>query len=438
MTKQEFVDQVASKSGLNRRDAAKAVDAFLESVTETLKRRDSVSFTGFGKFTTSERAAREGVNPRNPEPEGAHSRRDRSALLGGQQPQAGAEVLDGPSWRFARVPSGGTSGPPAGPRPRTTFRQYSASGWLTRHRACSRDRPVRRPGRRGGRPQAIPAAGRPRPACRPAAGRAARGRRRDGRTGGGRGRAVLLRDRRRGRAVRRRREGADRVLRGARRRRASRSSSASAPTRARPACSWSPTRSAATSRSTARAYATAFLEPRADGEPLADALTVNPYLGRDSLEPFLAACRRDGGGLFCLVKTSNAGGADVQDLALSDGRPLWHQVASPRGRAGRGHRRRARPLERRRRRRRHAPAGDRRGAAAAAAGDPAAARRRRAGRDRGRCRARVHERAGERARRRVALDHLRRAPERRRLAGRRRRPRRRGSGPRSGPPPAGR
>ena len=66
MTKQEFVDQVANKSGLNRRDAAKAVDAFLESVTETLKRRDSVSFTGFGKFTTQARAARQGVNPRNP------------------------------------------------------------------------------------------------------------------------------------------------------------------------------------------------------------------------------------------------------------------------------------------------------------------------------------------------------------------------------------
>ena len=69
--------------------------------------------------------------------------------------------------------------------------------------------------------------------------------------------------------------------------------------------------------------------PRAapSGEPLADALTVNPYLGRDSLEPFIAACRRGGGGLFCLVKTSNAGGADVQDLVLSDGHPLWHQVA---------------------------------------------------------------------------------------------------------------
>ncbi len=79
--------------------------------------------------------------------------------------------------------------------------------------------------------------------------------------------------------------------------------------------------------STARAYADAYLEPSETRGALADALTVNPYLGRDSLEPFVAACRRGGGGLFCLVKTSNAGSADVQDLALSDGRPVWHQVA---------------------------------------------------------------------------------------------------------------
>jgi orotidine-5'-phosphate decarboxylase len=79
--------------------------------------------------------------------------------------------------------------------------------------------------------------------------------------------------------------------------------------------------------STARAYADAYLEPGVHGDPIADALTVNTYLGRDSLEPFVAACRRGGGGLFCLVKTSNAGGVDVQDLALSDGRPLWKQVA---------------------------------------------------------------------------------------------------------------
>ncbi len=80
--------------------------------------------------------------------------------------------------------------------------------------------------------------------------------------------------------------------------------------------------------STARAYAEAYVERRDDDSPLADALTVNPYLGRDSLEPFLAACRRSGSGLFCLVKTSNSGSADLQDVALSDGRPLWHLVAT--------------------------------------------------------------------------------------------------------------
>lgn len=79
--------------------------------------------------------------------------------------------------------------------------------------------------------------------------------------------------------------------------------------------------------STARAYAGAYLEPVNGTEPLADALTVNPYLGRDSLDPYLAACRREGAGVFCVVKTSNAGGAEVQDLALSDGRRVWHQVA---------------------------------------------------------------------------------------------------------------
>ncbi len=79
--------------------------------------------------------------------------------------------------------------------------------------------------------------------------------------------------------------------------------------------------------STARAYAAAYLEPREDLGPLADAMTVNPYLGRDSLEPLLAACRREGAGIFCLVKTSNEGVADIQDLVLSDGRPLWQHVA---------------------------------------------------------------------------------------------------------------
>lgn len=66
MTKQDFVGKVAQKSGLSQRDAAKAVDAFLDSITDTLRGGDSVTFTGFGKFSTSYRKAREGVNPRNP------------------------------------------------------------------------------------------------------------------------------------------------------------------------------------------------------------------------------------------------------------------------------------------------------------------------------------------------------------------------------------
>src|SRR2546422_4897307 len=79
--------------------------------------------------------------------------------------------------------------------------------------------------------------------------------------------------------------------------------------------------------STARAYAAAFLQTRVAGPPLADAVTVNPYLGRDALDPFLAACRSEGAGIFCLVKTSNPGGADVQDVTLADGRRLWEHVA---------------------------------------------------------------------------------------------------------------
>lgn len=79
--------------------------------------------------------------------------------------------------------------------------------------------------------------------------------------------------------------------------------------------------------STSRAYAEAYVEPRGDAPALADAITASPYLGLDSVEPFLAACRRHDAGVFFLVRTSNAGAADVQDLALSDGRPLWHHVA---------------------------------------------------------------------------------------------------------------
>ena len=66
MTKQEFVAEVARRSQLSNRDAQKAVEAFLETITDTLRSGGDVTFTGFGKFQTQERKGRTGVNPRNP------------------------------------------------------------------------------------------------------------------------------------------------------------------------------------------------------------------------------------------------------------------------------------------------------------------------------------------------------------------------------------
>ena len=76
--------------------------------------------------------------------------------------------------------------------------------------------------------------------------------------------------------------------------------------------------------STADAYAAAYFGP--DAPWPADALTVSPYLGDDSLSPFVDAAREHGGGLFILVKTSNPGGGQFQDLSC-DGRPLYRHVA---------------------------------------------------------------------------------------------------------------
>ena len=90
MTKQDFVDAVADRAGLanalsqalteaelatvelraqqqSLNEAATAVDAMLDTITAALKDGDSVTFTGFGKFSTSARAARMGVNPRTGE-----------------------------------------------------------------------------------------------------------------------------------------------------------------------------------------------------------------------------------------------------------------------------------------------------------------------------------------------------------------------------------
>ena len=66
MTKSEFVDQVAQDASLSKKEAEQAVDTVLSAIQTTLSRGGEVAFTGFGKFTTQHRAARQGVNPRNP------------------------------------------------------------------------------------------------------------------------------------------------------------------------------------------------------------------------------------------------------------------------------------------------------------------------------------------------------------------------------------
>lgn len=76
---------------------------------------------------------------------------------------------------------------------------------------------------------------------------------------------------------------------------------------------------------TAAAYADGLLG-RQESAWGADALTVSPYLGHDSLEPFIATARARGAGIFVLVKTSNPGGGMFQDL-VADGLPLYRHVA---------------------------------------------------------------------------------------------------------------
>jgi orotidine-5'-phosphate decarboxylase len=85
--------------------------------------------------------------------------------------------------------------------------------------------------------------------------------------------------------------------------------------------------------STAEAYADEFLgmtEVFGAMRPVydVDCLTVSPFLGRDSLAPFIDACHLYGKGIFVLVKTSNPGSADIQDeLLLETGRPCYEKLA---------------------------------------------------------------------------------------------------------------
>lgn len=77
--------------------------------------------------------------------------------------------------------------------------------------------------------------------------------------------------------------------------------------------------------STAEAYARAYLT---DGAFSVDALTINPFLGLDTLEPFIASASTGKRGLFVLVRTSNPGSADLQELRLATGEALYQQLGS--------------------------------------------------------------------------------------------------------------
>ena len=67
MNKAELVRKMAEKSGLTKKEAEQALNAFMKSVEEALVEGDKVQLVGFGTFEVSERAAREGRNPRSGE-----------------------------------------------------------------------------------------------------------------------------------------------------------------------------------------------------------------------------------------------------------------------------------------------------------------------------------------------------------------------------------
>ncbi|MEM9810168.1 MAG: HU family DNA-binding protein [Pseudomonadota bacterium] len=67
MNKNEFIDEVASKSDMSKAQAGKAVDAVFDTITEALQNGDDVRLVGFGTFSAAKREAREGRNPRTGE-----------------------------------------------------------------------------------------------------------------------------------------------------------------------------------------------------------------------------------------------------------------------------------------------------------------------------------------------------------------------------------
>ena len=279
-----------------------------------------MAFTGFGKFQTQQRAARTGVNPAQPHREGPHPGGARAEVLGRQPAQVRRQA-----GLSSRALLRGTSGIGAAARASSPI----PDGPVTvTHDGDRRRDALFGSARRRRRAQAEPARRRSRPGAGAPAGRAP-GRGARGRASCGSAAASSTRSRRT-------RSRSSRSPRSSRRTapRACARSSRSARTRARPAAR-DRRREARRHRLDRARVRGGVRRASRDAPPLADAMTVNPYLGRDSLEPFLDACRREGAGIFCLVKTSNPGSADVQDVALTDGRRAMgaRRRARPRARA---------------------------------------------------------------------------------------------------------
>jgi len=78
VTKQEFIDRVADKTNLSKRDATDAVEAVLGTIQSELRSGGEISFTGFGKFHVAERGPRQGVNPQT---------KERITIPGGRVPR---------------------------------------------------------------------------------------------------------------------------------------------------------------------------------------------------------------------------------------------------------------------------------------------------------------------------------------------------------------
>ena len=298
MTKAEFLDLLASDQRIgNKKEAGAAVDAVLDAITDVLKDGGDVNFTGFGKFAVAERGPRQGVNPRTGE---------RIFIPGGKVPRFSAgsglkkKVKGGSSRQFGRS----LRRPPRGSRRRAPQpglpRTRSRAGLARWSRA-------RRGGGAGGADGASPAvlaasavttrcleliaeAG---PACVAVKPQLACFERL-----GAPGRDAL------GYACEAAREAGLLVVADGKR--------GDVPT-------------------SAEAYAQSLIgETETPWGAVAglgaDAITANPLLGGDAVEPLVAAAEGAGAGVFCLVRTSNPGAADFQDLDAG-GRPLHEHMA---------------------------------------------------------------------------------------------------------------